>query len=115
MPFLPTMPPHRQAALTSLAVNLGSAKICGTTIGRDLNAGRVKSACDAMVKLLRWPHAGHRNRLAGDRQRVIRHGLTLCANKNKNRTFQTAKALQGHEYVHPTVCCVRSKSADRAS
>jgi lysozyme len=50
VPSLPTMPPHRQAALASFAVNLGPGKICDTSIGRDLNAGRVKEACDAMVK-----------------------------------------------------------------
>lgn len=50
VPSLPTMPPHRQAALASFAVNLGPAKICGTSIAIDLNAGRVKQACDAMVK-----------------------------------------------------------------
>lgn len=50
VPSLPTMPPHRQAALASFAVNLGPARICGTSIGRDLNAGNIKAACDAMVK-----------------------------------------------------------------
>ena len=50
VPSLPTMPPHRQAALASFAVNLGPAKICGTSIARDLNEGRVREACDAMVK-----------------------------------------------------------------
>ncbi|WP_249131201.1 MULTISPECIES: lysozyme [unclassified Bradyrhizobium] len=50
VPSLPTMPPHRQAAIASFAVNLGPGKVCGTSIARDLNAGRVKEACDAMVK-----------------------------------------------------------------
>ncbi|MHC2462135.1 lysozyme [Bradyrhizobium embrapense] len=50
VPSLPTMPPHRQAAIASFAVNLGPAKVCGTSIARDLNAGRVRQACDAMVK-----------------------------------------------------------------
>lgn len=50
VPGLPDMPPHRQAAVASFAVNLGPAKVCGTTIGRDLNAGLVKQACDAMAK-----------------------------------------------------------------
>lgn len=50
VPSLPTMPPHRQAAITSFAVNLGPGKVCGTSIARDLNAGRVRQACDAMVK-----------------------------------------------------------------
>lgn len=50
VPTLSTMPPHRQAAIASFAVNLGAGKVCGTSIGRDLNAGRVKQACNAMVK-----------------------------------------------------------------
>lgn len=50
VPSLPTMPPHRQGAIASFAVNLGSAKICKTSIGRDLNAGRIKAACDKMAK-----------------------------------------------------------------
>lgn len=50
VPSLSTMPPHRQAAIASFAVNLGPAKVCGTSIGRDLNAGRVTQACKAMVK-----------------------------------------------------------------
>ncbi|MGZ5987581.1 MAG: lysozyme [Rhizomicrobium sp.] len=50
VPSLPTMPPHRQAALASFAVNLGAGKICGTSIARDLNAGRIRDACNAMVK-----------------------------------------------------------------
>ncbi|MHC2251473.1 lysozyme [Bradyrhizobium embrapense] len=50
VPSLPTMPPHRQAAIASFAVNLGPGKVCGTSIARDLNAGRVREACDAMVK-----------------------------------------------------------------
>ncbi len=50
VPSLPTMPPHRQAAIASFAVNLGAARVCNTSIARDLNAGRVREACDAMVK-----------------------------------------------------------------
>ena len=49
LPNLSTMPPHRQAAIASFAVNLGPGAICGTSIGRDLKAGRIKQACDAMV------------------------------------------------------------------
>lgn len=50
LPDLSKMPPYRQAAIASFAVNLGPGKICNTSIGRDLRAGRVKPACDAMVK-----------------------------------------------------------------
>lgn len=45
-----SMPPHRQASLISFAINLGPSRICGTSMARDLNAGRVKNACNAMVK-----------------------------------------------------------------
>lgn len=47
VPSLPTMPPHRQAAIASFAVNLGAAKVCNTSIGRDLNAGRVREGDSA--------------------------------------------------------------------
>jgi lysozyme len=50
LPDLSTFPPYRQAAIASFAVNLGPDRICGTSIGPDLRAGRVKEACDAMVK-----------------------------------------------------------------
>jgi lysozyme len=53
VPSLPTMPPHRQGAIASFAVNLGAGKICNTSIGRDLNAGRIRQACDAMVQYVR--------------------------------------------------------------
>lgn len=53
VPGIGDMPPHRQAALASFAVNLGPAKICGTSIGRDLNAGRITQACNAMVRYVR--------------------------------------------------------------
>lgn len=53
VPSLSTMPPHRQAALASFAVNLGPGKICGKQMARDLNAGRVKQACDAMLQYVR--------------------------------------------------------------
>ena len=49
VPSLPTMPPHRQAAIASFAVNLGPDRICKSSIGADLNAGRVKDACNAML------------------------------------------------------------------
>lgn len=52
VPSLPTMPPHRQAAIASFAVNLGSGRVC-KAIGADLNAGRVNTACDTMVKYIR--------------------------------------------------------------
>ncbi|ACF01583.1 glycoside hydrolase family 24 [Rhodopseudomonas palustris TIE-1] len=60
VPGLADMPPHRQAALASFAGNLGAGKICNRTdrykrnpsIAENLNAGRVREACDAMVKFV---------------------------------------------------------------
>lgn len=46
------MPEHRQAALISFVINLGPARVCGTSIAKDLNAGRVEQACDAMTKYI---------------------------------------------------------------
>lgn len=53
VPSLSIMPPHRQAALTSFAVNLGAARICKSSIAPDLNAGRVRQACDAMAQYVK--------------------------------------------------------------
>lgn len=46
------MPDHRQAALISFVINLGPGKVCGTSIARDLNAGRVTIACNSMTKYI---------------------------------------------------------------
>lgn len=53
VPTLSTMPPHRQAALASFAVNLGPGRICGTSMARDLNAGRIRQACNSMLQYVR--------------------------------------------------------------
>lgn len=53
VPSFTSMPPHRQAALTSFAYNLGPARICNSSIARDLNAGRVTRACNAMLQYTR--------------------------------------------------------------
>jgi lysozyme len=50
LPDLSTYPPHRQAAIASFAVNLGPGKVCNTSIGPDLRAGRVERACNTMTK-----------------------------------------------------------------
>ncbi len=44
------MPDHRQAALISFVINLGPGKVCGTSIARNLNAGHVNLACNAMTQ-----------------------------------------------------------------
>lgn len=53
LPDLSTYPPHRQAAIASFAVNLGPGRICNTSIGPDLRAGRIKQACNKMVEYVR--------------------------------------------------------------
>lgn len=44
------LPPHRHAALVSLAYNIGPASVCRSSVVRDLNAGRVRQACDDFMK-----------------------------------------------------------------
>jgi lysozyme len=43
------MPPHRQAAVISFAINLGPAIACGK-VATLLNASRVKEACAKMTE-----------------------------------------------------------------
>uniref|UniRef100_E6VGI8 Lysozyme n=1 Tax=Rhodopseudomonas palustris (strain DX-1) TaxID=652103 RepID=E6VGI8_RHOPX len=50
VPSFETMPPHRQAAITSFVINLGPGRVCNSSIGPDLEAGRIRQACDAMRK-----------------------------------------------------------------
>lgn len=45
-----SLPPHRHAALVSLAYNIGSAGVCRSSVVRDLNAGRVTQACNDFLK-----------------------------------------------------------------
>lgn len=52
VPGFTKMPEHRQAALISFVINLGPGKVCGTSIAKDLNAGRIKQACGAMTKFV---------------------------------------------------------------
>lgn len=47
IPSFNSMPPRRQAALISFAINLGPGVACGS-VARLLNAGRVKDACNKM-------------------------------------------------------------------
>jgi lysozyme len=53
VPSLPDMPPHRQASLISFSYNLGPKRICNSQIGKELNAGNVKTACALMVNYIR--------------------------------------------------------------
>jgi lysozyme len=49
IPSFTAMPPHRQAALISFAINLGPGAACGS-VARLLNAGRIKEACAKMTE-----------------------------------------------------------------
>lgn len=51
------LPAHRHAALVSLAYNVGPAAVCRSSVVRDLNAGRIRQACN---DFLRFNRAGGR-------------------------------------------------------
>ena len=40
------LPPHRHAALVSLAYNVGDSAVCKSRVVRELNAGNVAAACN---------------------------------------------------------------------
>lgn len=47
--------PEQAAAFTSLVFNAGPRAVCGSTLQREANAGRVVQACG---QILRWVYAG---------------------------------------------------------
>lgn len=49
IPSLPDMPDTRQAAVVSLAYNIGVGGLCKSSIARKLNAGDTQGACDAFL------------------------------------------------------------------
>lgn len=51
------LPPHRHAALVSLAYNVGTGAVCHSNVVRDLNSGNVVRACN---DFLAFNHAGGR-------------------------------------------------------
>ncbi len=71
------MPPHREAAMVSFTYNVGGGAFCKSAVARDLNAGRVQAACDA---LLAYNRAGGRV-LAGLTARR-KSERTLCLMEN---------------------------------
>jgi len=71
MPGFNEMPPHRQAALISLAVNIGPGRVCHSAVARNLNAGNVRAGCEAI---------GQYVKSAG----VVRKGLV---NRRNDRTW----------------------------
>lgn len=48
------LPPHVEAAFTSLAYNIGGKALCGSTLARKANAGDIAGAC---AELDRWVYA----------------------------------------------------------
>jgi lysozyme len=68
------LPPHRHAALVSFVYNLGSGALCNSAVGRDLNAGNVSAACNAM---LAYDHAGGRVLAGLTRRRQAERQLCL--------------------------------------
>lgn len=63
IPALQTAPVERYVAVLSLAFNIGAGGVCRSSVARDLNAGRVRAACDDFLKF---------NRAAG----IVMPGLT---------------------------------------
>ena len=47
------LPANRHAALVSLVYNIGGGAFCKSSVVRDLNAGRVRAACDDFLKFNR--------------------------------------------------------------
>lgn len=52
-PSLPDMPDARQAAVVSLAYNIGVGAYCKSSVARNLNLGNVRAACDSFLKFNR--------------------------------------------------------------
>ncbi len=63
VPSLATAPETRYVAALSLSINIGSGGFCRSSIASNLNAGRIREACDAFLRY---------NRAAG----VVFPGLT---------------------------------------
>lgn len=57
--------PHRLAALTSFAYNVGSKTVCNSSVVRRLNAGEGAAACDDLMKYDKARIAGVLVRMKG--------------------------------------------------
>jgi lysozyme len=68
-----TLPPHREAALVSFTYNLGQGALCHGAVARDLNAGNVLGACNA---ILLYNHAGGHVLVGLTKRRQVER--TLC-------------------------------------
>ncbi len=70
------MPPRRYAAILSFTYNIGGGALAKSTVARELNAGHVQAACDA---LLMWNKAngkvlrGLENRRKSEREWCLRN------------------------------------------
>lgn len=70
VPSLATAPVERYVASLSLSHNIGSGGFCRSSIASDLNAGRIREACDAFLRY---------NRAAG----FVMPGLTARRKKER--------------------------------
>jgi|SRR5271166_3405290 len=43
------LPPYRHAAIVSFTYNVGGGAFCHSSVARDLNAGKVNAACNALL------------------------------------------------------------------
>lgn len=75
IPSLATAPVGRYVAVLSLAHNIGPAGVCHSSVARDLNAGRIRQACDDLLKF---------NRAAG----LVMPGLTRRREKERELCLQ---------------------------
>lgn len=72
----PQIPDSMRAALISFAYNLGPGWVCKGSIRRNLDAGNLKGACDAMLAF-----DTARDRRTGERVRL--RGLTIRRNEER--------------------------------
>lgn len=69
------MPPHRHAAILSFTYNVGGGALCKSSVARELNAGHVKAACDALLLYTRANGKvlqGLKNRRVAERAACLR-------------------------------------------
>ena len=75
MPAIKDAPPGRYVAFLSISVNIGTAGVCRSSIARDFNAGRIREACNDLLKF---------NRAAG----FVMPGLTRRRQKERELCLQ---------------------------
>ncbi len=68
------MPPSRHAAIVSFTYNVGGGALCKSSVARNLNAGRIRAACDS---LLLYNRAGGRVLRGLTYRRQFEHRMCL--------------------------------------